>query len=132
MTSVAPTEVESFLIRESVMLPHLIQMLNNNIENKLKKEGLGKPLQEFYIGLTKAMILKIDDDLATVRKTLRELGIKVWEEKEKADSASIYYRYVCRGYEHELAIIRKQGRAELKEKLGKYASKMEAQMKLSN
>jgi len=125
-SSVTPTEVESFLIRESVMLPHLIQMLNNNIENKFKKEGLGKPLQEYYIGLTKAMVNEINDDLTTVRKSLRDLKIKVWEDKGKEDDSSIYYRYICRGYEHELAIIRKQGRAELKEKLGKYASKMES------
>ncbi|NRF91512.1 hypothetical protein HQN89_10825 [Paenibacillus frigoriresistens] len=123
MTSTKPTEVESFLIHEYVMLPLLIKVVESNLA-KLKAER--RPLQELYIGVTNVMIDKINADLTEVRKSLRELNIKVWEDKSKNGAGNaIHYRYACRGYEHELALIREQAKAELGVRLGKYAQKME-------
>jgi len=123
--STAPNEVESFLIHEYIMLPLLIKTVENRLA-KMKTEDYGRPLQELYIGVTTKIIDKINDDLTEARKSLRELNIKVWEDKSKVGSGNaIHYRYVCRGYEYDMAILREQAKAELGVRLGKYAQKME-------
>ncbi|MBD0381269.1 hypothetical protein [Paenibacillus sedimenti] len=123
--STSPTEVESFLIREYVMLPLLIKTIDNNLA-KMKSEDYGRPVQELYVGVTSVMIDKINADLTEVRKSLRELNIKVWEDRSKNGVGNaIHYRYVCRGFEHELVMLREQAKAELGVRLGKYAKKME-------
>ncbi|MFC5450103.1 hypothetical protein [Paenibacillus aestuarii] len=128
MASVTPTEVETFLIREYVMLPFLIKIVENNLD-KMKSGDYGRPLQELYIGITTKMIDRINADLTIVRKSLRDLRIKIWEDKSKAGVGNaIYYRYVCRGYEHELAILREQAKAELGTRLGKYAQRLEDEL----
>ncbi|MEW9697928.1 hypothetical protein [Paenibacillus sp. SI8] len=110
-----PTDVERILIRESILLPFLITIVENNARN------LDVPLKDLFTLAAKRLMSDISADLTEVRKSLRELKIKVWEDtKVQRQNDAIYYRYVCRGYEEQYAIMRSVAKAELSVKLGKY------------
>jgi hypothetical protein len=69
MTSRTPTEEELYLVRESILLPFLLTIVDKNMR-QLEMEQLG--LKTLYTAVAEVLMDNIHADLAQIRKTLRE------------------------------------------------------------
>lgn len=110
-----PTQEEFKLIRDSIILPMMLTIVEQNYR---RIETTDLSLRKLYIAATQALMDQVHSDLVKVKKILRERSIKVMEE-EKIDSTA-RYRVFCRGYEDSFTIIRDVVRAEISVRLGKY------------
>ncbi|MFC5447606.1 hypothetical protein [Paenibacillus aestuarii] len=116
-----PNEVETLFIRQYIMLPFLTTMVEKSIRD-IKADPTGV-LDELFIRTSQHIINEIQADLTEVRKALRSLNIRVWDDPK--NDGALHYRYLCRGREYELAIPRVIARTELSELLGKYTHRAE-------
>jgi len=114
-----PTKEELTLVRDSVLLPMILTIVDNN---RRELELSTNSLRNFYVTAAEALMKSIHTDLVAVKKALKEHGMKVFEE-ERAD-AVIYYRYVCRGYEDRFAMVRDVVRAEINKRITAYMVQM--------
>jgi hypothetical protein len=80
------------------------------------------PLKKLYMTATQVLMNLIHADLVQVKKELKARNIRVCED-ERIDGA-IRYRFICRGYEDSLSLIRDVVRAEIGVKLGSYINVM--------
>ena len=110
-----PSEEELRMIRDSVLLPHLLTMVQRGMEEAQNSTGV---LQRLFVRVAQALHSRIRRDLYALRRELARRNIKV-ESDEQADMI-LYYRYTCRGYEERFGIVRDVMRAEIGVKLGRY------------
>ncbi|NRR01250.1 hypothetical protein HP570_03250 [Brevibacillus sp. RS1.1] len=114
-----PSKEELELIRDSVLLPMILTIVDKNST----EIGLSSfSLKNLYLKASQVLMAQIHLDLSEVRKKLKAKNIKVFQE-ERIDSA-LYYRFVCRGYEDTFAIVRDVARAEISMRISKYVSDM--------
>jgi len=113
----APRKEELELIKDYVLLPMLLTFTANG---RVKAEKIEHIMQELFVMAIDTLSDRISSDLTLVRKVLRSASIKVWED-EQIDG-TMWYRYVCRGYEDRFPITRELVRAEMSVRLGKYFS----------
>ncbi|MBB6632741.1 hypothetical protein [Cohnella thailandensis] len=110
-----PNEEEMYMLRESILLPAILQML----DRKLKQtEWSTDMLKTLYKRAIELLIDRVLQDHITVRKSLRERKIKTWD-GDNTDFA-IYVNYNCRGYDGNFFVTRDVARAEISVRLGKY------------
>jgi len=114
-----PTKEEMEAIRDFVLLPVMLTIVE---KNRQQIERSPYPMRPLYAAATEALARRIHEDLVRARKTLKEAGIKIWEEQRS--QYVIYYRFVCRGYQETFAIIREVARAEIHMKLKMYIDQM--------
>lgn len=112
---IAPSKEELEAIREYVLLPMLLSILEKNKAEIDRSTYSLKPLFVVAANIIQDLITK---DLYAVRKLLRERSIKIFED-EVIDS-NLRYKYICRGFEDKFVLIRDVARAELTTRLGKY------------
>ncbi|MOA47897.1 hypothetical protein D3C78_1705750 [compost metagenome] len=72
-------------------------------------------MSEVYGGLIGLLQKAATDDLSRVRKSMREHGMKVYEERRT--SIGIEARYLCRGYHYEFSMLWGLIRAEIMQRL---------------
>jgi hypothetical protein len=110
-----PDEEELQMIRDSVLLPHLLTMVERGMEEAQSSAGV---LQRLFVRAAEVLHSRISRDLYALRRELARRKIKV----EGAEHAGmiLYYRYTCRGYEDRLGIVREVMRAEIGVKLAGY------------
>jgi len=111
----APRKEELELIKDYVLLPMLLTFTTNG---RVKAEKIKHIMQELFVMAIDTLSDRISSDLTLVRKSLRASSIKVWED-EQIDG-TMWYRYVCRGYEDRFPITRELARTEMSVRLGKY------------
>jgi len=114
-----PNNEELQLIKDYILLPMLLTFTTNG---RVKAEKIEHMMQELFLLATDALTNLITSDLTHVRKSLRAANIKVWED-EQIDG-TMWYRYLCRGYEDRFALTRDLVRAEMSVRLGKYFSEV--------
>jgi hypothetical protein len=107
------TEEELVLIKQAILLPFMLTLVENN-KNNLKYQV--DPLKDLYIAVAELLMNQLHDDLVQVKKEMREKSIKLIE-NGRSDSA-LKYRYKSRGYEHRFDIMRSLAKAEISVKLG--------------
>ncbi|WP_281887756.1 hypothetical protein [Paenibacillus sp. YYML68] len=110
-----PTQEELAWIRSSALLPIMLSIVENNLQTI---QTSSYPLKRLYVSATHLLMDAIHADLAKVRKSLKQRGIKVFED-EKIDGA-IRYRFICRGYEDSFVMLRDMVRAEISVRLSDY------------
>jgi hypothetical protein len=110
-----PDGEELRMIRDSVLLPHLLTMVERGMEDAKSSPGV---LQRLFVRAAEALHSRIRRDLRALRRELARRNIKV-ESDEQADMI-LYYRYTCRGYEERFGIVREVLRAEIGVKLAGY------------
>lgn len=114
-----PSKEELELIRDSVLLPMILTIVDKNST----EIGLSSySLKNLYLKASQVLMAQIHLDLSEVRKKLKAKNIKVFQE-ERIDS-ELYYRFVCRGYEDTFAIVRDVARTEISIRISKYVSDM--------
>lgn len=114
--STVPTKEELEAIRDFVLLPMLLSIVE---KNKQEIERTSYSMKTIFVKAANMIQNHITNDLQKVRKLLKERNIKVFED-EMIDS-NLRYKYICRGYEDKFVLIRDVARAELMKRLGKYS-----------
>lgn len=114
-----PQKEELLLIRDFVLLPTLLTYAENG---RKSAEKIVHPLKDLFVMAIDVLMDRIHSDLVKVRKELRGQSIKVWEDEHR--DSTMWYKYVCRGYEDRFAITRDLVRAEMSVRLGKYFAAM--------
>jgi hypothetical protein len=93
------TEEELNMVKLAVMLPIIMSTLEHDI-TKMKEAGLKTPT--VYVANLKRMQGYVMDDIKTVKRDMRNRGIKISEEGKTTNGYKA--KYLCRGYNHELII----------------------------
>lgn len=114
-----PNEEEITLVRESILLPMLLTIVENN-KRELTMNQM--PLKQLYLNITEVLLRRIFADITQVRKELSQRNIKVVEDDQK--TASLQYVMYVRGYEEKFGIMKELVKAELGIKLGKYVGQL--------
>lgn len=123
------TKEELTLVRESVLLPFLLTIVDRNI-NDLNNGKAAQPLlQRLYVAAATAIKNDIEADLKRINKTLREQDIRIWEDdKRPREDGSRHYRFVCRGYEDGFGIMREIAKAEIGSRLKAYVQRIKTKI----
>jgi len=115
----SPRMEELTLIRDYILLPHLLTMVQRDMDEINRSHML---LKKMYQDVTQTLMNRISKDAHSLRQELSRRSIKIVAD-EQVDSV-LYYSYVCRGYEHKFAIVRDVMRAEMRLKLTAYVAEI--------
>ncbi|RUS47578.1 hypothetical protein [Cohnella sp. AR92] len=109
------TADEMYLVREAILLPLILQML----DKKLKEmEWSSDTLKTLYKRSIELVIDRVLQDHIGVRKELRARRIKTWD-GDNTDFA-LYINYNCRGYDGNFFVTHDLAKSEIGVRLGKY------------
>lgn len=111
------TSEELTMIRDYIMLPHMLTMSDNSLQQVRRSSNLFKTHFEQIIHKVMDRITK---ELASIRHEFKQRNIKVFED-ETFDGV-IYHKYVCRGYEDRFGVVREVLRTEMSFRFAEYAS----------
>lgn len=112
-----PTNDELILIRDFILLPHMLTIANKSIQEVIQSSN---PLKIFIEKFLQMLIDRMNKDLYQLKRTLAQRNIKITED-EHVDMI-IYYRYICRGYQEKFGFVRETMRSEISVRLTKYAA----------
>ena len=122
-----PNSEELEMIRDLVMFPQLIAMVQKSIEDM----GFAKiTLKGVIIRCLEVIMFRISDDYYALRRELKNRNIKVSE--EETNDGILYYRYFCRGYEEKFGIVRETLRTEMSTRLTEYTTDIGQALKKIN
>ncbi|MBM6998448.1 hypothetical protein D3C76_64320 [compost metagenome] len=109
------TQEEAEIIKQYVLLPLLLDALERD-RRILASASLKLP--QVYKGLIGLLQNAATADLTQVRQSMREHGLKVFEERRT--NLGIEARYLCRGYTYEFSMLWGLVKAELISRLYTY------------
>ncbi|MBP1999368.1 hypothetical protein J2Z69_000387 [Paenibacillus shirakamiensis] len=111
------TQAEAEWVKEYLLLPLLLDILERDIVHISEDTGLFK-FPQIYILMLHDIQRQVMLDLTTVRRQLRQNGLKVYEQHRTA--LGLEASYLCRGYEHSFSILWGLVKANLEERLCGY------------
>ena len=114
MNPMVPTKEELEMIRDSIILPFMLDMIENE-RNKLERDT--QPLRGLFLAANEKLMNTIHSELVRVKKELRERKIKVVEDGREL--GELRYRYWCRGYEDTFMMVKYVVKSELSVRFGK-------------
>ncbi|MNI20872.1 hypothetical protein D3C73_743700 [compost metagenome] len=106
------TTEEADFVKEYMLLPLMLDVLERD---RSAMELANLKMSEVYGGLIGLLQKAATDDLSRVRKSMREHGMKVYEERRT--NIGIEARYLCRGYHYEFSMLWGLIRAEIMQRL---------------
>lgn len=118
-----PTEEEFKMIRDYILLPYMLSMVQKSVEDIENHSNL---LKQLYLTAGRALMNQISTDLYSLRRELSKRNIKIISD-EQADMV-IYHRFICRGYEDRFGMVRDVMRAEISIRLSKYIKELVGRM----
>lgn len=122
-----PTREELDMIRDVVLLPHLITMVQKSIEDM----GLSRiALKAVVVRCLEVIMFRISDDYYALKRELKQRNIKVIS--EEANDGVLYFRYYCRGYEERFGIVREKLRSDVTLAMTKYTNDIGKILKQNN
>lgn len=119
-----PTPEELIMIRDVILLPHMLTMTQRSIDDSKLS---GNFMSQLHILATQAIMDMISKDLYALRRELSQRRIRLLND-EQVDLV-LYHKYICRGYEERFGIVREVMRAEISVKFGGYISKIKSLLK---
>jgi hypothetical protein len=114
-----PTPEELTMVRDYVLLPHMLTMIQKSIDDIRNVPNL---LNKLYVTAAQVLMNKISQDMYDLKRELSRRNIKVLND-EQVDLV-VYYKYNCRGYEERLGMVREVARAEISVRLTKYLDEL--------
>ncbi|MNO16892.1 hypothetical protein D3C76_65810 [compost metagenome] len=106
------TAEEADFVKEYMLLPLLLDVLERD---KSAMDLANLKMLEVYDGLIGLLQKAATNDLSRVRKSMREHGMKVYEERRT--NIGVEARYLCRGYHYEFSMLWGLIRAEIMQRL---------------
>lgn len=114
-----PTDEELALVRDSVILPHMLTIADRSMREVSRSQ---LPMKSYLLKSVQMLMDRVSLELFRVRREMKKRNIRMLAE-EQADEV-MYYRFVCRGYEERFGFVREVVRAELNGKLVSFASQV--------
>lgn len=119
-----PTPDELVMIRDYIMYPQMIKMIQKSMNDM---EFAHVALKGVIIRCLEYIMFSISDDFYKHKKEFKKRNIRVVEEEINDDI--LYYRYFCRGYEERFGIVREALRTEIRTKLTDCTMQLGKQLK---
>ncbi|MHA7962860.1 hypothetical protein ACX93W_01860 [Paenibacillus sp. CAU 1782] len=119
-----PTLDELTMIRDAVMYPYIITMLQNGIDNVTASR---LPLKSLLERCLEVLMNSVSDNKFALNRELRKRNIKV--HNEEAGDGILYFRYTCRGYNERFGIAREALRNEMSTRLTQYVDDVGKQLR---
>jgi hypothetical protein len=113
--AVPPTAEELALIRDYVLLPHMLTMVEKGISDMNSSSGI---LKRLYLAAARMLLARISRDMYAVKRELARRSIRVIRD-EQVDLVP-YYRFICKGYEGRFGLVRDEVRGEISTRLARY------------
>jgi hypothetical protein len=110
-----PDNDELLMIRDSIILPIVLTMVNKNLSDI---ENSNHSLKTLYAKVTKIVMDRISMDLYRIKREMKQRNIKVFEEEQV--EGLMYYRYIYKGYQERFGMVREVLRAEVSIRITKY------------
>jgi len=110
-----PTPEELTMVRDYVLLPHMLTIVEKNMEELKRSSNV---MKRPFLAMGEAIASRISRDMYDLRRELSRRRIKVVGD-EQVDLV-VYHRFMCRGYEDRLGIVREVMRSEISMRLAKY------------
>jgi len=102
------------LIRDSILLPHLMTMLQRSIDEISRSQiSMHNVMARFM----RVLLDRVSLESFNNRRELKKRNIKILSDETHDDI--VYNRYVCRGYEDKFGMTREVMRAEISNHLSK-------------
>jgi len=111
-----PETEELEMLRDYILLPHLLTMLERSRADIERSANLLKPA---YLAAADALLDRATQEMRQLRRELAQRRIKITGEEYDGEMV-YYYSYVCRGYTDQFGIVREVMRSQLSVKLGQY------------
>lgn len=111
------TTEELTMIRDAIMLPHMLTMCDRSLQDLRTSRHLFKQLFEHNIQVLMNIITK---DLSRINRELRQRNIKIFS--DETHDGVIYHHYVCRGYEDRFGIVREVLKSQISIQFKKYVT----------
>lgn len=119
-----PTMDELVMIRDYIVFPHIVQMIQKSREDmsiaQISLKGL-------IIRCLDIIMQRVTNDFYTLKRELKMKTIKVIE--EETNDGILYYRYYCRGYDEKFGIARETLRSQIIDMMTKYTNEIGSQLK---
>jgi hypothetical protein len=115
VSSARPTEQEMKMIRDSILLPYMLSMVDKSLQDIEYHSNLLKPL---YLTAGQVVRRRINDDLHRLRRELSRRNIRIFGEEQ--EDMIVYHRFICRGYEERFGMVRDMVRSEISLRLTRY------------
>lgn len=119
-----PTPEEITLVRDSVVLKNMQIMVERSMEEITLSSHLFKKL---YTAATQLVLNRVSRDLYALQREMKKRNLRMTTH-EQADNV-LYYRFICRGYEDRLGIMREALRAEISIRLGAMVTELMSELK---
>ncbi len=112
--AVKATAEELSLIRDSILLPHLMTMIQRSIDEVSRSQiSMHNVMARFM----RVVLDRAGLESFNTRRELKKRNIKILSDEMQDDI--IYTRYICRGYEDKFGMTREVMRAEIGKHLAK-------------
>lgn len=118
------TKEELSMIRDKVMLPHVMTMLQKGIDSIATSTFT---LKDLSVRSLELLLHMTREDERELKKELSRRNIKIHLDESGDDI--FYFRYFCRGYEEKVGITHKAMRAEIGIRVTKYMERMQEALK---
>jgi hypothetical protein len=115
-----PSEEELRMVQDYVILPHMLTMVDNGIE-ELKQSG--KFMNRIFLAGALRLRESIERDRRRLKKELDHRNIKVVAD-EQVDLI-LYHRIYCRGYQDKFGMVREVMRSRIRVKMTEYMREIE-------
>ncbi|MEK0313204.1 hypothetical protein [Cohnella sp. 56] len=119
-----PTAAELRMIRDVILLPHMLTMVQKSME---EIERTGNLLGRLHLAGAHVLMDLITQDLFELRRELSRRRIRLTSD-EQVDLV-IYHHYICRGYEERFGIVREVLRSEISVQLARYIGDISRHLK---
>ncbi|KQX61169.1 hypothetical protein [Paenibacillus sp. Root444D2] len=110
-----PTSEELIMIRDYILLPHMLTIVQKSVDDIKSSSNL---LKQLYLATGQVVMNKISRDMYDIRRELTKRNIKIISD-EHAELV-VYHRFLCRGYEDRFGMTRDVMRSEISVQLKKY------------
>ncbi|MFC5702228.1 hypothetical protein ACFPVX_13075 [Cohnella faecalis] len=110
-----PTPDELTMIRDYVLLPHMMTIVQKSIDDIGRSPNT---LKRLYSATAQVILNRLSKDSLDLRRELSRRNIRIMSD-EQVDLI-VYHRFICRGYEDRLGIVREVMRAEINVRLARY------------
>lgn len=119
-----PADEEWILMRDYILMPHLLTVVQRNIDQLSTYKGV---LKDLYIRLAEEIASAVEKDMFRLRRELTRRNIHV--DSGEQEDIVLNYMFKYRGYSGNFAITREEMRAQMGIRLTRYVAELLQKMK---
>lgn len=119
-----PMAEEFKMLRDYILLPHMLTMVQRSIDDLQYHKGI---LKELFRAATEQIAIQISQDMHRLRKELAGRNIRI--SPAELEDIVMNYHYTCRGYSGTFGITREECKAQISIGLGNYITELLQKMK---